>query len=425
MEPHAVPVVPISFYITGTMLNFFLLYVYWHWYWHVASLWGSAVRVHFGQIVRNANNRSRRDRPRLPKERMEFPQPLEVDRLVTSSMIPESFQMEVPSAGAGEMMPSHDSNVSLIFREVREAQMNGEVLKGMTVMDDGASTAERPVFFLEVPATSRTVRARYPHEPPVIKAIMKRGMEDVVTKQLDVAAKRALYRKKASNREATIDQDSEETLNRSRKSISNLGTLDVTEEELLLPGRSSTTTRKSLTNTDPRAEQTNQKTSKKSRKTTNDVKIKKEDEKEKSKVRRVSITPKKSITQLPNGPTTSNKKIKDVTKRRQSILTADQDHEERIKSLVPASELSTPSTPPMPIIATRVAPDAVENRMLKVQEDFLSKRQMRDDLSERKPRRLLPKTPDEHPSGEISRAKFYLQNSDFPTDHEYQDLEQN
>ncbi|VDL78751.1 unnamed protein product [Nippostrongylus brasiliensis] len=86
MEPHAVPVVPISVYIFGTMLNFFLLYVYWHWYWHVASLWGSAVRVRFGRVVRNANNRSRRDRPMIPKEEMLLPEALDAEALRSTAI---------------------------------------------------------------------------------------------------------------------------------------------------------------------------------------------------------------------------------------------------------------------------------------------------------------------------------------------------
>ncbi|OZC06876.1 hypothetical protein X798_06115 [Onchocerca flexuosa] len=31
-----------SIYATGASLNFFLLYIYWHWFWHVEALWDSA-----------------------------------------------------------------------------------------------------------------------------------------------------------------------------------------------------------------------------------------------------------------------------------------------------------------------------------------------------------------------------------------------
>ncbi|CAB3408961.1 unnamed protein product [Caenorhabditis bovis] len=65
-SPHAAPLIPILFYFIGTALNFFHLYVYWHWYWHVTAMWNSAVRVKFGQRLVNANNRSRRDKPRAP-----------------------------------------------------------------------------------------------------------------------------------------------------------------------------------------------------------------------------------------------------------------------------------------------------------------------------------------------------------------------
>lgn len=69
--PQAAPLIPILFYLVGTTLNFFHLYVYWHWYWHVSAMWNSVVRVKFGQRLENANNRSRRDKPRTPKEEID------------------------------------------------------------------------------------------------------------------------------------------------------------------------------------------------------------------------------------------------------------------------------------------------------------------------------------------------------------------
>ncbi|KAF1769279.1 hypothetical protein GCK72_001095 [Caenorhabditis remanei] len=69
--PQAAPLLPIIFYLVGTTLNFFHLYVYWHWYWHVSAMWNSVVRVKFGQRLENANNRSRRDKPRTPKEEID------------------------------------------------------------------------------------------------------------------------------------------------------------------------------------------------------------------------------------------------------------------------------------------------------------------------------------------------------------------
>ncbi|EGT34103.1 hypothetical protein CAEBREN_25124 [Caenorhabditis brenneri] len=69
--PQAAPLLPIIFYLVGTTLNFFHLYVYWHWYWHVSAMWNSVVRVKFGERLENANNRSRRDKPRTPKEEID------------------------------------------------------------------------------------------------------------------------------------------------------------------------------------------------------------------------------------------------------------------------------------------------------------------------------------------------------------------
>ncbi|CAI2308008.1 unnamed protein product [Caenorhabditis sp. 36 PRJEB53466] len=69
--PQAAPLVPILFYFLGTALNFFHLYVYWHWYWHVTAMWNSVVRVKFGERLVNANNRSRRDKPMVPKEEID------------------------------------------------------------------------------------------------------------------------------------------------------------------------------------------------------------------------------------------------------------------------------------------------------------------------------------------------------------------
>ncbi|PIO73759.1 hypothetical protein TELCIR_04259 [Teladorsagia circumcincta] len=139
MEPQAVPVVPISVYICGTMLNFFLLYVYWHWYWHVASLWGSAVKVRFGQVVRNANNRSRRDKPRIPKEDMSFLQPLDVGKLQDSTVIPNGSTMK--STGRGTLS-RNDTNVSQVFEEV-EAKMNGKLRNLVRASSHHASRSKK------------------------------------------------------------------------------------------------------------------------------------------------------------------------------------------------------------------------------------------------------------------------------------------
>ncbi|WKX88039.1 hypothetical protein Q1695_008003 [Nippostrongylus brasiliensis] len=187
MEPHAVPVVPISVYIFGTMLNFFLLYVYWHWYWHVASLWGSAVRVRFGRVVRNANNRSRRDRPMIPKEEMLLPEALDAEALRSTAI------------GSKEVgMRRDSSSVSRAFKEAQE-QMNGAVPNG-GVREKSPQPAGN---FLEVPAVSKTVRARYPQEPPVIRAMLKRGKEETGCKT-EAAKKRALYKQRSSK--VTTDQ---------------------------------------------------------------------------------------------------------------------------------------------------------------------------------------------------------------------------
>ncbi|CCD68047.2 L-serine-phosphatidylethanolamine phosphatidyltransferase [Caenorhabditis elegans] len=70
-SPQAAPLIPILFYLVGTALNFFHLYVYWHWYWHVSAMWNSVVRVKFGQRLENANKRSRRDKPIVPKEEID------------------------------------------------------------------------------------------------------------------------------------------------------------------------------------------------------------------------------------------------------------------------------------------------------------------------------------------------------------------
>ncbi|KAL6732605.1 hypothetical protein Aduo_003350 [Ancylostoma duodenale] len=465
MEPHAVPVLPISVYITGTMLNFFLLYVYWHWYWHVASLWGSAVRVRFGQIVRNANNRSRRDRPMLPKEPMEFPQTLTVEGLVNSSAIPHSAD-ETEAPPMKRMPSSHDSNVSLVFREAEEARMNGEVLTGTrAAVEIFKPPTEKPTFFLEVPTTSKTVRARYPHEPPVIKAMIRRGKEEVAAKQLDVAAKRAMFRKRATSKEATIDLDCQEIPIKSRKSIPNLEVIDVPQEEKSPTRRASTTPRKSLTPKEAEIIQDSQKTPRKSRKSVANLQTLAVPNKDKSPTRRASVAPPKdksptrrasvappkdksptrrasvappkdksptrrasvappkdksptrraSVAQTklqakpPNGSIPNM--AKDGTKRRQSTVTINPAPLVIKPSTVVVSDTSTPSPPPPPIVATRLTPDAIENRMLRAQEDLRSQRNPLKVSEERKPRRLLPKTPDEHPAGEISRPKFYLPTS--------------
>ncbi|EPB70969.1 hypothetical protein ANCCEY_09934 [Ancylostoma ceylanicum] len=297
------------------------------------------------------------------------------------------------------------------------------------------------------------VRARYPHEPPVIKAMMRRGKEEVAAKQLDVAAKRAMYRRRATSKEATIDLDCQETPVKSRKSIPNLEVVDVTEENTSPSRRASTTPRKSLIPKEVKVIQDSQQTTKKSRKSVGNLQTltvpnkekspsptrrtsvapSKEKSptrrasvvppkeksptrrasvapsKDKSPTRRTSVAPPKSQTKPPNGSIPS--KAKEDTKRRQSTVTINPAPLVIKPSTVVVSDASTPSTPPPPIVATRLTPDAIENRMLRAQEGLRSQRSPKKVIEERKPRRLLPKTPDEHPAGEISRPKFYLPTS--------------
>ncbi|CAI4225311.1 unnamed protein product [Auanema sp. JU1783] len=93
IEPMSAPLIAIVVYIAGTTGNFFLLYVSWHWYWHVDSMWNTAIRVRFGQIVRNANNRSRRDKPIVAKEQPSFPLPtVESEVQVVSTSPPVSIE---------------------------------------------------------------------------------------------------------------------------------------------------------------------------------------------------------------------------------------------------------------------------------------------------------------------------------------------
>lgn len=338
MEPHAVPVVPISVYICGTMLNFFLLYVYWHWYWHVASLWGSAVKVRLGQVVRNANNRSRRDRPMIPKEPMQFPQPLGFDKLAaySTTAIPDN------STPSPDELKRNNSSLSRIFKEV-EAQMNGELPNGavkVAAPRAAASEKSKGGGLLEVPATSKTVRARYPQGPPVIRAMMKRGKEETTAKS-DGAAKRALFKRRASRETST-------------------------ERELSL--------------SPPRRQS-----------------VKPEGNGE------GSVSPPRPSESRRNSAIPANRR---AGYRRQSTVT--------INSLPfviesTASEISTPATPPPPIVATRLTEDAYENRMLRAQE---GKRRSSRQPQEETPRRRLPRTPSGTPCGELPRPTFYLQNSE-------------
>uniref|UniRef100_A0A914EAF8 Uncharacterized protein n=1 Tax=Acrobeloides nanus TaxID=290746 RepID=A0A914EAF8_9BILA len=56
------PLVSILAYMLGIFMNFFLLVVLWHWYWHVESMWDSARKVRNDQLERIAANR----KPRPP-----------------------------------------------------------------------------------------------------------------------------------------------------------------------------------------------------------------------------------------------------------------------------------------------------------------------------------------------------------------------
>ncbi|CAJ0595337.1 unnamed protein product [Cylicocyclus nassatus] len=403
----AIPFVPISIYITGTMLNFFLLYVYWHWYWHVDSLWSSAVKIRFGQIVRNANNRSRRDKPMRPRESIEEPQELTVEKLMhlsenswSDTDAPEdSVTNDVTNS---RRLQKQETNVSLIFQEAEAARANGEVLKDR--LKRPAVGEEKASNVLELPLTSKTVRARYPHEPPVIKALMKRGKDEIVAKQLDGAVKRAMYRRR-STREVSIDQDDQPTSARPRVTISNLQTVSIYEEDKESdeePNADISSSVKTKT-----TEQNNQKKAKRTKKST---------------PRKSAISPRaaralakrqatkpKPPAKLPNGSVPNNSKTRFMG--RQSTESINPIAEPMPQETV-ASALSTPSPPPPPpIVATRLAPDAVENLVLKAQEELRTGRTKEFAAEERRPRRILPRTPDENPSGEIPRAKFYLQNS--------------
>uniref|UniRef100_A0A7I4XR94 Titin n=1 Tax=Haemonchus contortus TaxID=6289 RepID=A0A7I4XR94_HAECO len=191
----------IFFYISGTMLNFFLLYVYWHWYWHVASLWGSAVKVRFGEMVRNANNRSRRDRPRIPKQESGSLQPLDADRLARQTAIPS----ETALTTVRHSLTWDDVNVSQVFKEF-EKKMNGKLVNGTLKNGNGESPPHAPFGLLEVPPMSKIVRARYPQKPLVIRASAKREKDETAIKH-NGATKRALYRQKRASREMSTERE--------------------------------------------------------------------------------------------------------------------------------------------------------------------------------------------------------------------------
>ncbi|KAK5983905.1 hypothetical protein GCK32_006573 [Trichostrongylus colubriformis] len=357
MEPQAVPVVPISVYIGGTMLNFFLLYVYWHWYWHVASLWGSAVKVRFGEVVRNANNRSRRDKPRVPKEDMSFLQPLDVDKLQNSTTTIRNGSTKT----ARRPLQRNETNVSLEFEEA-VAKMNGKLLNGAV---KNAATRPSPLAqtskfkgsveesaksngLLEVPSTSKTVRARYPHEPPVLRAMAKREKDETASKPSG-AAKRAMYKQKRASKEATIEREPFPTPSKRRTSLT------VTSEP------KETTAPPTVTQESKRLQ--------------------------------------------PNGAIPGQKR----SERRRSTVTIIADPLV-IPTTTYSEEDSTPSPPPPPIYATRLTKNAYENRILRAQEKKRDK--LKPEMQERTPRRRLPRTPSGTPAGELPRPKFYLSNSE-------------
>uniref|UniRef100_A0A0N5AUQ5 G_PROTEIN_RECEP_F1_2 domain-containing protein n=1 Tax=Syphacia muris TaxID=451379 RepID=A0A0N5AUQ5_9BILA len=58
----------LAVYIFGTAMNSFLLYVYWHWYWHVESMWNSARKLRPNHIIVNPNMRSKRTLMRPPPD---------------------------------------------------------------------------------------------------------------------------------------------------------------------------------------------------------------------------------------------------------------------------------------------------------------------------------------------------------------------
>ncbi|KAK0425182.1 hypothetical protein QR680_009076 [Steinernema hermaphroditum] len=62
------PLLSILAYLLGTMLNFFLLYIFWHWYWHVEEIWNSARKIRNDQTIVNPNIRSKRWIPKPTPE---------------------------------------------------------------------------------------------------------------------------------------------------------------------------------------------------------------------------------------------------------------------------------------------------------------------------------------------------------------------
>uniref|UniRef100_A0A1I8A853 Git3 domain-containing protein n=1 Tax=Steinernema glaseri TaxID=37863 RepID=A0A1I8A853_9BILA len=62
------PLLSILAYLIGTMLNFFLLYIFWHWYWYVEEIWNSARKIRNDQTIVNPNIRSKRWVPRPTPE---------------------------------------------------------------------------------------------------------------------------------------------------------------------------------------------------------------------------------------------------------------------------------------------------------------------------------------------------------------------
>ncbi|KAK6025823.1 hypothetical protein OSTOST_08263 [Ostertagia ostertagi] len=347
MEPQAVPVVPISVYIGGTMLNFFLLYVYWHWYWHVASLWGSAVKVRLGQVVRNANNRSRRDKPRIPREDMSFLQPLDVDKLHDSTVIPNGSTVKSTRRGT---LSRNDTNVSQVFEEV-EAKMNGKLVNGALKNAVTQPPTKKSEALLEVPATSKMVRARYPQEPPVLRAMAKREKDETATKP-NGAAKRAMYRQRRPSRELSTEREPPQTQAKRRP-------IPIVASEA-----------------------------------------------EEASAALSNLTQEPQRLQ-PNGGIPNQ----NTSERRRSTVTINSDPL-IIPPTTNSEEGATPSPPPPPIYATRLTEDAYENRMLRVQEKKRHPPKPKNKPHKGTPRRRLPRTPSGTPAGEIPRPKFYLPNSE-------------
>ncbi|MFH4976384.1 hypothetical protein AB6A40_003093 [Gnathostoma spinigerum] len=59
-DNNAASLFSVSIYAAGATMNFFLLYIFWHWYWHVESMWDSAHKVRSDHAVINPNNRTKR-----------------------------------------------------------------------------------------------------------------------------------------------------------------------------------------------------------------------------------------------------------------------------------------------------------------------------------------------------------------------------